>query len=688
MSTPLARLALCLLFAFCAQSAWGSWQYSNGQTDTTPSGFTYQTTVTENPANTFTGTAVLTAFSGTSASIPPTVPIQITVNTTNSEGQPIQYDKTVNCTVQEFRDFTLNSDASFTGDVNIIGDFNLNGNDLMVNGKVIHQSGSIYFGTLPSGSTDSDIRFEITGDYIQGADWDGDGIYETYCNGRLYMTDAAGYMKVGGNARFCCYLGYGYGSPWMSAGTLEILGNFKQELAANGYGVDSYRASGTHRTLLSGTGTQTVSFASPDPSYYSCLATLEVTNPNPLVFLSVVPATKVTSPAPLVIQSPGEGGVCGTLECDITFSGTSFTMLSTTDLSGHAVSVDCPVKQVGHLNLNGGSFTVTGTGGWDQRNELYIGTGGNLTVPGSFIHRSGSIYLVGGSLDIGGDYIQGADWDGDGIYETTCNGRLYMTDAAGHMKIGGNARFCCYLGYGYPQMSAGTLEILGNFKQELAANGYGANSFQASGTHRTLLSGTGNQTVSLENPGPGESYFNIIELTNPDLADTSTITIANGGSIHLNYTGTDVVGALYLGGLPQPNGLYDSTNTGGLITGNGKLQIGPFADFTAWASAIAPGQTTDQDHDQDGVPNGVEYFMGRSGNGFTANPGIAPDGTVTWPKSPAFNGSYAVQASVDLVVWTDVTDDPTQVTKSAGSVLWTSPTVLGTRFVRLIVTPN
>ncbi|MCX6877996.1 MAG: hypothetical protein NTW21_29905 [Verrucomicrobia bacterium] len=158
--------------------------------------------------------------------------------------------------------------------------------------------------------------------------------------------------------------------------------------------------------------------------------------------------------------------------------------------------------------------------------------------------------------------------------------------------------------------------------------------------------------------------------------------------MNLDFTGTDVVGALYLGGTQQANGLYDSSNPGGLITGTGRIQVGPFVSNAAWAAANAPGQGTALDHDRDGVANGVEYFMGKSGNDFIANPGIAADGTVTWPNSPAFSGSYAVQTSADLVEWTDVTEDVTQVTNNSDSIVWTRPVGPERRFVRLLVTPN
>jgi hypothetical protein len=450
MSSPLVRLTLWLFLAFSAQPAWGSWQYTNGQTDA-QGGFTYQATVTKTATNTFNGTAVLTAFSGSSSSIPSNVSIQITVNTTNSQGQPIQYNEWVNCTVQGFQSFTLNSDASWNGNVNVIGEFNLNGNDLSVGGDVIHQAGGINFGTLPQGSSDPDILFEIGGDYLQARDEDGNGSYETYCAGYLTMNDPADRMVVGGDVQFWTY--------------------------ANGYG------------------------------------------------------------------------------------GSTFS---------------------------------------------------------------------GGVLEIKGDFLAKADAGPDYSFRS---------------------------------------------------------SFPATGTHRTLLSGTGNQTVTFESPRGGN--FNILEVTNPSgVSDSSTLFVTSGGTLQLNFPGTDIIGSLYLGGTPQPNGLYDSTNSGGLITGTGKLQIGPFASYSAWMDANAHGQSTDQDHDHDGVPNGIEYFMGKTGNDFTANPGITPDGNVTWPKSPAFNGSYAVQTSVNLKDWIEVTEDAAQVTKNPDSVIWRRPDGQEMQFVRLLVVPN
>ena len=213
-------------------------------------------------------------------------------------------------------------------------------------------------------------------------------------------------------------------------------------------------------------------------------------------------------------------------------------------------------------------------------------------------------------------------------------------------------------------------------------NGSGVVGLTKNGSGRAILNAGNNYSGEISISG------GTLVLKSARLEDTSAVRVASSGTLNLDYTGTDVVGVLYLDGTQQPNGLYDSTNSGGLITGTGRIQVGPFASYAAWTDTNAPGQTADQDHDHDGVPNGIEYFMGKTSNDFTANPGMAADGTVTWPKSPAFIGNYAVQTSADLVEWTDVTEDAAQVTKNSDSVIWKRPNGPGRRFVRLLVTPN
>lgn len=121
-----------------------------------------------------------------------------------------------------------------------------------------------------------------------------------------------------------------------------------------------------------------------------------------------------------------------------------------------------------------------------------------------------------------------------------------------------------------------------------------------------------------------------------------------------------------------------------------KLNYTPGAadGYLTWADAYAPDQSADLDHDNDGVSNGVEYFMGETGSTFTANPGVVA-GTITWPKDPAFSGTFKVQVSDTLALgsWTDIVPPNASINETnPNQVVFTLPTGAAKKFARLSVT--
>ena len=105
--------------------------------------------------------------------------------------------------------------------------------------------------------------------------------------------------------------------------------------------------------------------------------------------------------------------------------------------------------------------------------------------------------------------------------------------------------------------------------------------------------------------------------------------------------------------------------------------------YAAWALAQVPPVTggVDGDSNNDGVQNGIAYFMGATG--FITNPVLDASNKVTWPKSPTYNGTWQVQISSDLSAWTNVAS-----TNDGSSISYTLETGLGKKFVRLLVTPT
>lgn len=164
-------------------------------------------------------------------------------------------------------------------------------------------------------------------------------------------------------------------------------------------------------------------------------------------------------------------------------------------------------------------------------------------------------------------------------------------------------------------------------------------------------------------------------------ADTSTVSIATGAVLDLPNAGADTVAGLVLGGVAKPAGTYNSATPGGFITGGGSIQVVAGSTYATYASSHGLSAVPTEDTDADGVKNGVEYFM-NAATGFTANPGIVSN-KVTWPKDPAFSGTYTVQTSPDLSTWSNVSS-----TVVGNTVVYTVPADQGKFFIRLDVITN
>ena len=196
--------------------------------------------------------------------------------------------------------------------------------------------------------------------------------------------------------------------------------------------------------------------------------------------------------------------------------------------------------------------------------------------------------------------------------------------------------------------------------------------------------GLGNLGLFGQNTYTGNTTVNAgsLEVFEDDVfADTSTVSIPSSGALQLMHSGTDQVASLIIGGVSQGLGSYSF--------GSGSLEvIGSPAGYTTWAAANAGSQSADLDFDNDGVSNGVEYFMGETGSSFTANPGVVV-GTITWPKDPAFAGTFKVQISDTLATgsWTDIVPPDASIDESnPNQIIYTLPTGSPKKFARLSVT--
>jgi fibronectin-binding autotransporter adhesin len=174
---------------------------------------------------------------------------------------------------------------------------------------------------------------------------------------------------------------------------------------------------------------------------------------------------------------------------------------------------------------------------------------------------------------------------------------------------------------------------------------------------------TGNTTVEAGTLSVAQSNF----------ADTSTVTIglteSSPAVLNLPNAGTDIVAELIIDGISQPgNGLvYDENNSGGAITGPGKLQVG-IGGYAAWANSnnILLGENGDDD--KDGIINLVEYALGLNPQASSVPAGTLVGNLLTFVKGPeakiALDVTYQIETSTTLLEnsWTaplaaETTDD-------------------------------
>jgi autotransporter-associated beta strand protein len=128
------------------------------------------------------------------------------------------------------------------------------------------------------------------------------------------------------------------------------------------------------------------------------------------------------------------------------------------------------------------------------------------------------------------------------------------------------------------------------------------------------------------------------------------------------------------------------------------VSTGAPTGFAAWQTANSTAGTRDQDHDNDGVDNGTEHFLGGTANttGFTTLPTVVDTAgtlSVTWTKAASYTGTYntdyVVETSATLAgPWTTETLGG-NVAETGNDVKYTfpgGPAYSGKNFARLKVT--
>lgn len=102
------------------------------------------------------------------------------------------------------------------------------------------------------------------------------------------------------------------------------------------------------------------------------------------------------------------------------------------------------------------------------------------------------------------------------------------------------------------------------------------------------------------------------------LTAASTLNLAAGTSVVLDYTGTLTVTSLVIGDTTMPAGTYGVGGTANAaISGTGTLVVtGTANPYASWATAHGiEGAAADADSDGDGIANGIEFILGADPSG-------------------------------------------------------------------------
>ena len=298
----------------------------------------------------------------------------------------------------------------------------------------------------------------------------------------------------------------------------------------------------------------------------------------------------------------------------------SANLTLTTNVPALAVAGDLAVGRA-NLTITGGTLTANriiaaaGSADWGR----IVVAGGSLTathgIDGS---TSGcvtfAIDLNGGSLRTPSIRVADREVGASNNAWLTWNGGTVVVSASNPSFIslyGGNQN--TYVGNGGAIIDTDGHDI-----------GIGVN-LLAKGSGGLTKRGGGTLTLSGANTYLGGTIVNqgTLAIARPFLSATAPLRIASGASLTLNFSGSNTVGELVLGGTAQAAGTYDATTHPGFLAGTGRLVVMPSAIHATWPDA------------GDGIASFrrmkygffVHYVWGGSAYTVTVNPdGSRPEG--------------------------------------------------------------
>lgn len=324
----------------------------------------------------------------------------------------------------------------------------------------------------------------------------------------------------------------------------------------------------------------------------------------------------------------------------LTNTGNSFTGSVTINGNTAAKTVTLQVASIGNTGGNssiGQNSTINiGSDVSGSNNSLkYVGVGEDTN---KIVNLAGTL----GNATI--------DQSGSGLLKFTSNLQVSGVGAKGLAFQGGAGK-------------------TGEFAGIIGDSTGGATSVSKSGAGTWTLSGV--NTYS----GTTKVFNGTLILKSAYLKDDADVYVSSGGTLNLDYAGTDTVKQLLISDVPQYQGTWGGLTSSAQfktsrITGTGILNVtaGPVPNaYIFWATSkgldnsAGKEQASGADPDKDGIANGLEWILG--GDPLTSSNAVLPQMTalpgsieVTFTRSDESEALAfpKIQWGSDLSGWTDV----------------------------------